>query len=354
MQAREMPQEPSLSLEREALARLPELLEEMLGDPQLRVDRAPPDGGIDLVVNDSTGRTWFAQVKASATAGHVAEAARRLRDATAPNAVSILVVPYMTAGAAEVAAEEGVNWVDLAGNARIRDDDLYILIQGRPNPFRSRGRPSSPFAPKSARITRVMLLDPSRWWRQRDLAEKTGLDDGTVSRVVRRLVDEALVEHRTRKYRPRDPSLLLTAWADDYRLDKHDIVIAHASGSGAEISRELERGFHDAGIQHAFTGLAAAWAYDHFARFRLTSVYVSGDPRQALDRLKLRRSPKGGNVQLLGPNDNGVFTGAAERDGLTCVAPVQAYLDLRHLSERADEAAEQLRSRHLRWNGGPG
>jgi hypothetical protein len=195
-----------------------------------------------------------------------------------------------------------------------------------------------------------MLLDHHRWWRQVDLAEATGLDDGNVSRVVRRLFDQALLDRNQGKYRPRDPGLLLTAWADEYRLDRHDIVLAHASGPGVDVSRRLEEQLRAAGVQHAFTGLPAAWALDHFTRYRLTSVYVAGDPRRALDELDLRRSPKGGNVQIIGPNDVGVFTGAAEQDGLTCVAPIQAYLDLRELPERADEAAEHLRARHLQWD----
>ena len=35
--------------------------------------------------------------------------------------------------------------------------------------------------------------------------------------------------------------------------------------------------------------------------------------------------------------------------GVQCVSPVQAYLDLRGLPERAEEAAEHLRKERLQW-----
>ena len=39
-------------------------------------------------------------------------------------------------------------------------------------------------------------------------------------------------------------------------------------------------------------------------------------------------------------------------DGLNCVAPVQVYLDLLHLPERADEAARHLRAHQLQHHAG--
>ena len=88
---------------------------------------------------------------------------------------------------------------------------------------------------------------------------------------------------------------------------------------------------------------------DHFARFRLATVYVDGDPREAAERLGIRRAAKGANMQLAGPNDAGVFSGEHDRQRLHCVAPVQVYLDLLQLPERATEAAQHLRTHQLRW-----
>jgi hypothetical protein len=79
-------------------------------------------------------------------------------------------------------------------------------------------------------------------------------------------------------------------------------------------------------------------------------VYVQGDPRDAADAIEMRRNERGANVQLIGPDDRGVFDGQRDIDELPCVVPVQVYLDLLALPERAREAAEELRHSGELWN----
>ena len=343
-------QEGALAIEREATHRLPEIMAELMDEPGLRL-AAPPasDGGVDLVGHDERGQRWVFQIKTSSQPGRVADAARRMLSLRRGDTIPVLVVPYMSPAGARAAEEAGLSWIDLSGNAHIRSNDLYVRVEGRPNQFRSRGRPSSPFAPKSARVTRVLLEDPGHWWRQKELVATTGLDDGSVSRIVRRLDEELLLERRERELRPRDPDRLLDAWAQDYRFTHHDILTGHISGSGIELAHDLAQRLGALDVRHAFTGLPAAWTIDHFARFRLTTVYVEGDPRDAAKRLELRQASAGANVQLIGPDDLGLFIGEHPHDGLNCVSPVQVYLDLLHLPERAHEAAEHLRRYYLHY-----
>lgn len=344
-------QASAVAVEREARYRLPRLLADLLDEPAVQVETPPSgaDSRADLIATDGRGRVLVFEVKSSSRPGQVAHAAEQLLAYADKRVIPVLVVPYMSRAGAETADRLRLNWIDLSGNADVRAENLHLRVQGRPNEFGSRGRPSSPFAPKSARVTRELLLDPARWWIQKDLAAATELDDGNVSRIVRRLDEEFLLERRGRELRPRDPDLLLDAWAQDYRFDRHDILPAHLSGSGIELARVLAGRLESLNIHHAFTGLPAAWVMDQFARFRLTTVYVDGDPREAIERLDVRREAKGANIQLVGPNDAGVFSGEDDHDGLHCVAPVQAYLDLLQLPERAAEAAQHLRAQHLRW-----
>jgi hypothetical protein len=60
-----------------------------------------------------------------------------------------------------------------------------------------------------------------------------------------------------------------------------------------------------------------------------------------------REESRGENVWFVLPNDEVVFHGEAERQGVNCVHPVQAYLDLTDHPERSGEAAEQLRKKFL-------
>lgn len=344
------------SIEREARRRIPRLLAELLDEPsvELAAEEAPPDTGIDFLARDTQDRRWIFEVKASSRPGQVDRAAQQLKAFGGADAIPVLVVPYMSKAGAETAARAGLNWIDLSGNASIHDKGLRVWVQGKPNELRAAGRPSSPFAPKSARVSRTLLLEPKRWWRQKDLVIATQLDDGNVSRVVRRLDEEALLERRDKELRPRNPDLLLDAWGQEYRFDRHDAIAGHISGSGIEVARTLAENLTKRQIDHAFTGLPAAWAIDRFARFRLSAVYVDGDPRDVVEQLGIRQGSKGANVQILGPDDAGVFVGEQTCDGLRCVSTVQVYLDLLNLPERAAEAAQHLRDHHLDWHGHSG
>ncbi len=305
-----------------------------------------PDHGYDAQI-DAYGRHWLFAFKSSSSPGIVAAAAAQL-ERQGHQGLQVLVVPFMTPGGARTAAERGLNWIDLSGNADVRDEQLRLLVQGQPNQFASVGRPSSPFAPKSSRVARVLLLDPERWWRQKELAAQTDLDPSRISRVVRALDAEQLLDRDGPSLRPRDPGALLDAWSDDYRFDRHDVVSGHLSGSGVELARELDGRLGSSWSGHAMTGLAAAWQLDGFARFRLVSVYVDGDPRGAADAAGVRLGPRGANVQLVGPDDRGVFDGASDVGGVQCAAAPQVLLDLGQLPERSGEAAEHLRAQ-LGW-----
>ena len=340
----------SIEFEREARDGLPALLAELLAEPidRIRLEQPAPDDQGDMSAQTPRGRFIF-EVKASGRPGIVDGASRQLRSIGIRDAIPVLIVPYMTPAGARAAAKEDLSWIDLSGNANVRRDDLYVHVEGKPNKYPTRGPTSSPFAPRSSRIAHVMLLDPGRWWRQVELADRLSLDDGYVSRIVRRLEDEKFLERDRKAVRPRDPELLLDAWLDDYRFNRHDLVVGHATGSGIDLARTLDARLRDAEIDHAFTGLASAWTISGFVRFRLNSVYVAGNPRDAADAIELRRHQRGANVQLIGPDDDGVFLGRRDVSELPCVSPVQTYLDLHHLPERAQDAAEELRNDRRLW-----
>lgn len=337
-------------LEREAARRLPALFAELLGREAEDVHVSRVERSADFVVEIAGGPRLVIELKASGRTASVTQAALQARRAADElGGLPVVLVPYMGEAGARAATEAGAGYVDLSGNAHLRDESLHVRVEGRPNQFPARGRPSSPFAPVSARLTRRLLLDPSRWWRQAELADATGLDDGRVSKLVRRLWELELVERADARLRPRDPDALLNAWAEDYDFARHDTVAGHHTGAGAGLARDLAGRLEDDGIGYALTGLAAAWMLDRFAQFRLVSVYVEADPREVAETLGVRAEARGANVQLIAPNDRGVFDGALESGGARCVAPVQAYLDLLALPERAKEAAAHLREELLRW-----
>ena len=127
------------------------------------------------------------------------------------------------------------------------------------------------------------------------------------------------------------------------------MIRGHISAGGDEsLTHSIAEILSKADAPYATTALAAAWLWTRYAGFRLSTVYLSSPPSAGIKKdLGFREEPRGANTWLVVPNDEGVFDGAEFVDGIRCVHPVQAYLDLKDHPERAMEAAAEIRSRLL-------
>lgn len=338
-------------------AEVPGVLAELLSvDPDEVKIREQIPSGADSVIH-AADHVFVVEFKMTTSAAAVAAAAdqamrhaKRLRR----KAIPLVAVPFMGEVGRRACEDAGAAWLDLGGNARIIAKGLRIVVEGRPNRFRSAGRPANLFAPKSSRIVRWMLIHPGRAFRQRELALATGVDEGRVSKIVRRLMHEQyIVRDDDSAVRPRDYDLLLDAWREAYDFSRHTVHRGHvAARSGDALLKSACKTFAGQGIDYAATGLAAAWVLTRFAAFRTATIYLADDPSKAiLDKLGFRDDPRGANLWLVVPNDEGVFHGSASKNGVRCVHPVQTYLDLGAHPERANEAAGRLREDMLTWSG---
>ena len=331
-------------------------LAEIFGDLELAEDT-------HVTVHNSDGRQWDAafsasgltfvvELKSSGSPGPVAAAIRRLETAKSSfpqEAVPLLAVPYMGEAAQELCARAKLSWLDLSGNARIIAPGIFYQNLGNPNRFRLAGRPESAFGPKGARITRRLLMEPTKAVMQRSLAASAGLDEGHTSRIVGKLLEAGLVHRGEGGIRVTDANVLLAAWREEYRFDRHDIIRGHIASRGGDLLiQAIAEILSRIGEPYAATALPAAWLWTRYAGFRLATVYLSAPPSAGLkDELGFREEARGANTWLVAPNDEGVFDGAELIDGIRCVHPVQAYVDLKDHPERAAEAAEELRKRLL-------
>ncbi len=268
------------------------------------------------------------------------------------HAIPLVAVPFMSQSGRDRCTAACISWVDLSGNAAISAPGVRILIEKKPNLYKTPGRPTSIFAPKSSRIARWLLIHPNKWHTQREIARATNSNEGYTSRIVARLEkNDLIVRDDSGAIRPRDPGILLEAWSEYYDFEKHSIRRGHvAARSGEQILRLLIEGLSRSSIPCAATGLAAAWLMDSFAGFRIVTIYLAEEPTaELLSSLDFREDERGANVWLAVPNDEGVFHGSMKINGIRCVHPVQVYLDLSAHPERAEEAAKHLRNSHLSW-----
>ena len=345
--------------ERQAIHQAAQRLSEILAVPShaanVSHERFFGNRRVDAVVE--TGPREFAiEWKASGSLGHVFRAVHQVHSMATElpaTMIPLLVVPYMGESARSYCDELGIAWLDLSGNAKIVAPGLYVHALGHDNKFRRPGRAESAFGTKGSRVARWMLMNPDQVIRQRTLAASVGLDEGYASRVVRRLLEVGLLERVDGGLRVSDPANLLDAWRDEYRFEKHTVKQGHiAVAAGESVVPGVADVLAEANAEYAVTGLAAAWYLTRYATYRLSTLYLKTAPStELLEALQFRETSRGSNTWLVVPQDEGVFDGMSKIDGIRCVHPVQAYLDLKSHPERSSEAAEELRGRLLQWYG---
>jgi len=336
------------------VALVPATLSEILAVPQDEVFPSVP-GTLDVDLMVSTpGLTFVIHVVGTCSAGLVADRSQRVGHAAkalGEGAIPVVAVPFMTGAGKQACERTAVSWFDFSGNAHLIGPGIRVIIDGRPNRFRTRGRSENVFAPKGSRVARYLLMHSDESVIQRELARATDMSEGFVSRIVGRLAAERYVERDDGGgLRVKDRRLLLEAWRDRYRFEKHDVIQGHvAARSGEALARLVGDELKTRALVHAATGLAAAWQLTRFVAFRIATFFVDAEPSDALkEALGFREEARGANLWFVVPNDAGVFMGAEDRDGVLCAHPLQVYLDLKGHPERSAEAAERLRSELLK------
>ena len=334
---------------------VPSILAALLEAPedQVTVQESSHEVRHDLVLNIG-GRIFLADFKNSSARPQLLSASMDIeknRSNLAHNTIPIVVVPYMAEAGRHFCSEHRLPWLDLSGNAHIRAPGILIHFEGRPNRFRSAGRPRNPFASKSSRVTRQLLIEPDRYITQRELSKVLRLGEGFVSSIVRKLeMDGMIVRNDSGALKPSNPDHLLDAWHEVYDFNRHHIIKGHiAARSGDLLLHKITDVLSLNAVDYSATGLAAAWLYARFANFRLVTIYLQHLPnKELIGLLNFREDERGANTWLVIPKDEGVFHGSEVYEGVPCVHPVQVYMDLKGHPERASEAAAKLRQDYLR------
>lgn len=338
--------------EKNALNQVVAQLEKLVGDSAKNVEFEPEAKSRndrfspDLVAEIGEFR-FVVEYKASSLVASIAAGIEQLKRSPAEsNEIRLLATPFMGETGIGKCAEAGISWLDLSGNADVTAPGLRLFVRGEKNKFISPGRNENPFAPKSSRIARHLLYQANRVWTQRELADETELGEGFVSRIVKSLEAQQLVARDDQgKLFVGKAEVMLDAWQQGYDFTKHEIIRGHVAGrSGEEIQGKISSTLKSLSVDHAATGLGAAWLYSRFAAFRTVSVYLKEWPdKQILEQLGFRENTSGANVWLIIPKDPDIFYGVQPVADIPCVHRIQVWLDLKSHPERAEEAAAELR-----------
>ena len=343
-------------LEKQVKERLQQLFEEV---PFLRLKRWQREARtlegkrVDLSAEVlAKGERWrlLVEVKSSGEPRYVRGAVQELRSLLSDKrrAYGIVSAPYISAEAGKICRDEGMGYLDLAGNCGLIFANLFIERQGIPKPPEERRPLRSLYAPKAGRLLRALLEEPKRTWTLQELAEKAEVSLGLAFKVKQRLLDFEFVAEGNEGLALEKPEELLRQWGANYSFTKNDAFECYSQGDPAHLEVALAGYCRKAGARYAFTMFSGAARVAPFARYLKGSAYVTGDPPQIAKKLEWKQVSSGANFTLLRPYDEGVFYGAKEIDRDFVVSDVQLYLDLVGSKARGEEAATFLLEQRLR------
>ncbi len=281
-----------------------------------------------------------------------------------PLSYGVFTAPYVAESTRRVCLEEGIGFMDLCGNCLLAFDGVYLSVEGKPNLFRTGRGLKSLFGPKASRCVRVVLSEPDREWRVKDLATEARVSLGQAFNVKTMLLGAEFVNELGkgpgRRFRLAKPEELLLEWAANYSYTTNTLTGYYSFDDTRTLERRLAEYCRTNNITYAFTLTSGAALVAPMLRYDTAFVYIAGEQDELRTALGLKPVETGPNLMLLEPYDEDVFYGARDvgvevradevppAPAGRVVSDVQLFLDLKSYKARGEEAANFLLEQKLR------
>jgi hypothetical protein len=271
--------------------------------------------------------------------------------ATLEKAYGVIAAPYISDTTANLCKENGVGYIDLAGNCFLSFDRVFIERRNYPNPNAEKRQLRSFFSPRASRILRVMLTSPGRRWKLEELGNEAQVSLGLAFKVKERLLDFEYAREEAKRILLNRPSALIDKWADNYSFRRNKLYDYFSLEQPGKTEQRLAEYCRDQNIPYALTLFSGAAKVAPFARYTRGFAYVSSGIRELAESIGLKEVTSGPNFTILEPYDEGVFYAGRTVEGINIACDVQLYLDLVGYKGRGDESARFLLEQRMgpRW-----
>jgi hypothetical protein len=272
----------------------------------------------------------------------------------AGNVPLLVVAPWLSARTQQLLRDEGINYIDLTGNAWIRLDWPALFVRNVGSDRNPTPQPRGVARVRGAKAGRLVrtLIDVRPPYGVGDLAAVTGLTAGYISRLLDALDRDALVDRSSRgEVVSVDYPALLRRWVETYDVLKSNNPRRYLAPEGAKKAIERLRNI-EPDIRSAITGSFAAVRWAPIAAPALLLLYVDDEPATT-EALQLLPTDDGANVVLLRPFDPVVWDRTVRNDGVNYVAPSQAAADCLtgtgRMPAEGEALIEWLTQNEARW-----
>jgi len=301
----------------------------------------------NIVINNSTVKLII-ELKNNGEPRHVRTAIQQLMEykevlnKSNRNIYGIIGAPYISEDSARLCKEKGIGYIDLAGNAFLKFNKVFIEKKNYPNLLKERKIIKNIFTPKSSRILRIMLSNPQKKWQLQELAKKSEISIGQAFKVKERLFDLEYVSGDNKYIFLKRPGELLSKWAENYNYKKNKSFDYFIIGEPKEIEQKIADYCNENKIKYAFSLFSGASLIMPYTRYNRIFVYIMDRRAEVVNELQLKPVDSGPNITILEPYDEGVFQAKQVINNFSIVGNVQLYLDLVGYKGRGEEAANIL------------
>ncbi len=311
------------------------------------------DKVVDLLINAMvSGKPvkFLIEVKSQGEPRLVRMAVAQLKDyiGDAKDSYGILVAPFLSDASRQICREARVGCIDLAGNAFLSFRNIFVDISGKPNPFPVSRLSRSVFSPKSSRVLRVLLADPSKRWYVEELSRETGISIGLTSRVKQSLLLMEWIKEENRSFFLVKPGEALNQWVGNYSYEKNTAVSFYSGLAEDELEAAVVKECEKRGLRYGLALFSGARKVAPFVRFMRFFLYIEGNIEDVAGAVQFKKVDTGANVTLLQPYDDGVFYGLQNIKGVNVVSDIQLYLDLKGYKGRGEEAAQAIFEKRIK------
>ena len=319
----------------------------------------------DAVVNIplENGPSFKAVVEITAVANPktILEKCRLLRDElnriNESDLVPVIVAPYIGKKQIRILSDEGISWIDLSGNMVVQiPGRLYIERIGKPNKFPDTAPIKKIFQGTSSLVSRSLLLKPegfSSLYKVADFinSRNANITVPTVSKVVKSLEQELLIDKSKSLIVARDPERLLEKLTDGY-IQTLKRKVGKTYKYAADNTKKLFFTFYERRIDYVVCGFYAAKLKDLAVADQVT-IFVKDmeQIKRATEYNWIPITPDAefGNISITETNDPGVWFNVSKLSYREVVVDdIELYLEMMTDTPRGPQIAEILKQRILK------
>jgi hypothetical protein len=331
---------------------------------QYRISQYVIDAAIEFSIQDGPSFKAAVELLTISTPKIVSQKARILKEYAfelkAKKLVPMIIAPYISKKESERLLEEGISWIDLSGNMFIKASPaIYIERTGKPNKYPDTSPIKNIYKGTSSLVGRALLLNPqgfsSLYKVVNFINERKGtITLATVSKVLKSLEENLIVDRAKGKICVKQPKILLENLAEgygDYSKQQKNRQFKYDIKSINELSTIL----FNTQVDYAYGGFYAAQLKGLGVTEQITIFVKSiGDIKKALRMKPDIASPdeEYGRIIFIEANNPGVWFNIQDESQKKIVDDLELYMEMINDTPRGPKVADQLKQRILeKFNG---